>query len=833
LHIYTATGLKLNTRYRLKDGGIMKRPIIPIALSLICGILFSYYITSFFLIIISILAFTFLVIMVVLAKKRYLIPCVLILIFYITGCLQFKYLHNVSITRYSEYYGKKVTISGCIYSLPEIKNTTVNYVLKTDKIKLEGKTNNVKGKIIITQRADDKSALLTYGERVTVEGELTEPKGATNPGGFDYKRYLAGKGIYASMFINKYSISIESKNGGNPFVKAGIFIRMKIVDIINRTLPEQQAGLLNGMLIGYRDGLTDEVEKAFSDSGLVHIMAVSGANIAFIILPFVFIFKKLKIKPVLAHSLTIAVVIVFVFITGFSPSVFRAAIMSITILVGRILRRETDTAAAIAFSAIVLLLMNPYNIFDVGFQLSFSATISLVLFCRNINKIFERIHIPKYIREALAVTVAAQVGVIPITAYHYNNICLISPLSNLLAAPTLELITILGSGMALTGFISINIAKIIGLVNCTLLSALLYITKTTAAIPYAVIKVITPPLPLIILYYCIVLYLLWYAPGKNIKIRSKFKLKYAIVSVFAVTVVITVTVLIPNKMEVVFIDVGQGDSILIKTAGGRKVLIDGGGKESFVKNGESNGKVSSESLKSYSTDIGEKVVAPLLLDKRVRKLDIVIGTHEHADHIQGLEYILENFKVSRFIYPYTEKDGGFKDILDICRKKGIKTSMCALGDVIKIDKYTFMQVLNPERPADAESAVVNASNDNAAGNNLSLVLKLEYKNTSILFTGDAEKEVEKRMLVDKLDLEADVLKLGHHGSDTSTTEDFLKNVSPKAAVICVGKNNYGHPSESVLESVDKYNIKLFRTDLNGAVILKSDGDKLWIKGTVR
>lgn len=811
----------------------MKRPIILMALSLICGILFSYYTTSFYIIIISILALTFVLMTFVFLRKNYMLACTLILMFYIIGCLEFKYLHNLSTTKYSEYYGQKVKIEGYIYSLPEIKSTTVNYTLKTEKITFNGETKNIKGKIIITQLSDGNSVLLSYGDGVTVEGQLTEPKGATNPGGFDYRRYLAGKGIYASMYLNKNGIVPEGKNGGNPFVKAGIYIRLKIVDIINRTLPEQQAGLLNGMLIGYRDGLTEEVEEAFSDSGLVHIMAVSGANIAFIILPFAFIFKKLKMKPELAHSLTIAVVIFFVFITGFSPSVFRAAIMSITVLVGKIIKRETDTAAAISFSAIILLITNPYNIFDVGFQLSYSATISLVLFCRNIDRIFERIHMPKYIREALAVTVAAQIGVIPITVYHFNNICLISPLSNLLAAPTLELITILGSGMALTGFFSINTAKIIGLVNCALLSILLYITKITASVPFAVIKVVTPPVFLIIVYYCIVMYLLWYVPAKNIKLRLKFKLKYAVVTAFIITAIITITAIIPNRMEVVFIDVGQGDSILIKTAGGKNVLIDGGGKESFIKTGESNGKALSVSVGNSTTDIGEKVVAPLLLDKRVLKLDIVIGTHDHADHVQGLEYVLENFKVENFIYPYTANKDGFKDILDICGKKGIKTNMCALGDIIKIDKYTLMQVFNPTRPEGTANAAVKGSSDNAAGNNLSLVLKLEYKNTSILFTGDAEKEVEKRMVDDKLDLEADVLKLGHHGSDTSTSEDFLKTVNPKAAVICVGKNKYGHPSEKVLELVERQNIKLFRTNINGAVILKSDGDKIWIRGTVQ
>ena len=537
---------------------------------------------------------------------------------------------------------------------------------------------------------------------------------------------------------------------------------------------------------------------------LSHIMAVSGMNIAFIVFPLLFLFKKFGVKQKAANIFIILTLIIFVFITGFSPSVVRAVIMAIIVLTGQLIFREPDIITSLSLSACLLLIFNPMTLFNIGFQLSFAATFSLIIFHKNIKKILNFKYLPKAITELLAVTVSAQIGVLPIIAFYFNKISLISIPTNLLVVPLTGIITVLGFIMAILGQFSIFLAQILANINYSFLTFILFITKISASFPFAIIKVTTPKILIIFLYYFIILFFFWYKPKKDIRINPRTIIAFSSL----ILIVFSIYILYPRGLEIVFIDVGEGDSTFIRSASGKTVLIDGGG----IINSQNT-----------QNNIGDTTVIPFLLDYGISKLDLVIATHGHEDHIQGLLPVLQELDVSDFVIPDISRKTEFEQLIDISTKRGIKVDSCQKGDTIKLDNETYFDILHPP---------LNYKVTQTALNNSSLVLKLHYKKVSILFVGDIENEVENILLKENADLGADILKIAHHGSNFSTSTDFLKKVDPLIAIISVGKNTFGHPTEGVLERLKAEKVQVYRTDESGAIIVKSNGEKLRISKTI-
>ncbi|MCX7746738.1 MAG: DNA internalization-related competence protein ComEC/Rec2 [Clostridia bacterium] len=782
----------------------MKRPLLWFAVSLVTGILFSYLTDSYAAISASIATLTLIMGVFYFKFRKTVFIFAGILLFYALGAIEFHYVSQVNKTMYSEFVGKEVIIRGIIDSEPDIRDAKIMYVVKTQTIESPELKKDVKGKILLTTLRNKDTYTFQYGNGITIKGILNLPSGKRNPGGFDYRRYLSQSGISATVFGNREDIEIQSDFNGNFFVKAGFTLRNKIVHVINQSLPREQAGLLNGMLIGYRGGLDKEMQESFSNAGLSHLMAVSGMNVAFIVIPLVFLFRKLTLKQRTANSIIILVLILFVFITGFSPSVVRAVIMGIIILLGQIIRREPDIYTSIAFAAVLILVYNPGSLFDIGFQLSFIATLSLVMFYSQIKKFITAKFIPDFIKDVLAATLAATVGTLPITAFYFNKISVISVVSNLLAVPLVQIITILGFAMAITGQVSGWLAEMIGYINSTLLSFILLVTKTSSKLPWAVVRVVTPSLFSVLLYYGIAFFFLWYKPLYQIKVQFKH---YAAVILVLLTVK-GLGMLTPKGLEVVFIDVGQGDSALVKTYTGKTVLIDGGGFSSKM---------------NRDSDMGKTVVIPFLLDYGISELDMVVATHGHDDHLQGLISVLKDFNVRNLVVPHVKEAKEFNLALDIAKSNDILVKDVKKGDTIVLDNKTYFDVINPDKAVNADESSLN---------NTSVVLKLCYKETSVLFTGDMEKGLEEKLIAEIGKIDADVLKVGHHGSVTSSCEEFLESVMPKAAVISVGKNNFGHPSKVVVKRLADRKIETFRTDRDGAVIMKSDGEKIRFTKTI-
>lgn len=782
---------------------MFKRPLVAFCLALITGILSACLTGS------ALFAAGFLLLLSALLyaigdafRGRLYIPFG-ILFFFALGAPEYLLMDGINNGRFDEFGNETVTVNGFTASAPDIKDSRVSYIFRVTELTAGDGRKAAGGKLLLSMVKTEGMKLYDYGSELTFTGRLTLPQGVRNPGGFDYRRYLAQKGVSASVFVSG-GITKGPGEKASFIVKAGQAARGRIVSAIDRSLPRQQAGLLNGMLIGYREGLSPEVADAFSDAGLTHIMAVSGANVVFLILPLAFLFKRLRLGNRASGLLTMAFLLFFIFITGFEPSVLRAVVMASVILTAKMLDRETDVYTTIAFAATLLLICSPYMLFDIGFQLSFAATLSIVMLYGNIKKLLTCRFIPSAVAAVLAATLSAQLGVLPITLAYFNRVSLISVFSNLLVVPLLEFVTILGMFMAILGQINIVFSQLIGYINCVLLSAILYVTKISSALPFASVRTVTPSLAVIIPYYMALGFLLWYKPLKNIRIKPA----YAGAALGLAAMIITASFLIPGKLEVIFLDVGQGDSAFIRTCTGKNILLDGGGSTD----------------PNVASKVGESVIAPFLLDKGVTALDAVIASHGHSDHTQGLLTALEQFRVDSLILPLTADDEGFEKLLELAGSKHIKVNRCERGDVIKLDGETCFDVLSPSPELETPETSLN---------NTSLVLKLHYGDADILFTGDAEAEAERELLESGADLAAEVLKIGHHGSSTSTGREFLEKVGPVSAVISVGRNNFGHPSPETLGALKDEGVRVFRTDECGAVVLTSRGRDIRLTGTVR
>lgn len=457
------------------------------------------------------------------------------------------------------------------------------------------------------------------------------------------------------------------------------------------------------------------------------------------------------------------------FLTGATASVVRACIMSILGLMSFLFYRKSDVYNNLAFSSFIILIFNPYTIFDMGFLLSYGGTIGIILFSNKLSKKFPiKNKILNYIKEMFFVCISANIIIIPIIMYNFNTLSLTFFISNVLVSPIMGIVVILGFVQIFLSIININLAYLLSIFLNPMLEILIFIADFTAKLPLSKILIPTPNIIFIIIYYVIILFC------------NKINIKKTIIILSIIIIIFNLLNLLPKDLRIYFIDVGQGDSTLILTPKGNSILIDGGGSE------------------TGSFDVGEKILLPYLLDRGVTKIDYMMISHFDSDHVGGLFSILENLRVEHVLISKQGKESeNYKHFLEISKRKKIKVIYLEAGDRINIEKNMFFEILFPTR---------NLISENILNNN-SIVARLVYKNFKILFTGDIEEIAEKELikLYSKTNkLRADILKVAHHGSKSSTIASFLKLVNPRISLIGVGATNtFGHPNIGVLERLEQ------------------------------
>ena len=720
----------------------IKRLICIASIGYILGIILRLYFSS-------ITFFIALVFIILLIKKDKKI--IILLLFVILSFIYVDILEN----EYNRIENKQIEEKAVIIS--DIQEKEYKYIYEAKFLK-----NNKK--VLINIKKSQQIDKINYGDLIYLEGKLEIPKIATNYKGFDYRQYLKTKKIQGIVIADNVKI-LKAKYKNNLIYQ----IQKKIKAIIKEKLPSETGDLLLAILLGDKKDLSEQIQINFKNSNLSHMLAVSGAHVSYIIIGLTYITQNSIMGKRKARVFCIFFLIIFMAITNFTPSVTRACIMAILTLVSEILYKKADIYTNISISALIILLYNPYSLLDLGFKLSFGGTIGIVIFMRFIKKKQEEPKLLNYIKQMALVSICANIIIIPIIMNNFNTVSLTFLVSNILASPILAIIVIVGFSIIIISIISHSLSNLLVFWLNPILNLLIKISSFCSKLPFAKILVVTPYIFNIIFYYTIILYLVNYNELKQF-------IKKETVILLSIILILSnfIFYILPQDLKIYFIDVGQGDSTLIVTPSKKTILIDGGGSESF--------------------DVGEKVLLPYLLDRRIRKIDYIMISHFDTDHCKGIFTVIENLKVKNIIISkQAEKSENYKKFKEIVANKKINIILVKAGDKIKIDKYIYFKILFPTEKLIMQNPL----------NNNSIVSQLNYKSFKMLFTGDIEEIAEKEILnLQKDKLKSTILKVAHHGSNTSSTQEFINSVKPELALIGVGKNNtFGHPSECVVEKL--------------------------------
>jgi competence protein ComEC len=638
---------------------------------------------------------------------------------------------------------------------------------------------------------------ISLGDVVQVKGKLIKPRGKRNPGEFDYAAYLRGKNVVALIYCNKIiAVKILRKNGFS-FADFVFRSRLKINEQIDSLFSGRARAFAKALILGERRDMDKSVVNDFIHSGIVHVLAVSGLHVGFVVMIFLLIFGRFGIFA--RGTLTIIGLILFALISGAHPSVVRAVTMATLFIVAFLSGRDYNPINVLFLAALFILAVNPRELFNPGFQLSFSAVLSILIFYPLLRNYLSRkveSDLSRKFLLFLSVSFTAQIGTLPFTLIYFHKLSIVALATNIIAIPLIGLILALLVASLLFSAVSAYLASLYAVTFTFAVNILIAVARFAAETKFAYISVYNFTTANALLYY-VALFVIVYA---LLNYERKAKIIVAVLTLlnfYVYSDVLSKPLLPAGKFSVIAIDIGQGDAFLVRSPDEETFLIDAG-----------------NATKNF--DNGERVIIPLLDYLGVDTLDALFISHVDADHYRGSFSIIANKRVRRVYKPRLDtslaKDVRYENFLkkNNCEifyygRKAIKSGGCAI------------YILN-----DTSSAVYN----NFDMNNRSGILKICYGDVGVLFTGDLEKEGE-RFYVGAYGkfLESDVLKIGHHGSKSSTSSEFLATVKPAYAIISAGEGNkFGHPNFEVLQRLNKFGVEIKRTDKFGAVIFTTDGE---------
>ncbi|SKC79737.1 DNA internalization-related competence protein ComEC/Rec2 [Maledivibacter halophilus] len=770
-----------------------RRPIVGIAIAFILGIIIQYYFRINLKIIWSIVSLNMLLLFVLVdTKKGYMAMILLLSTVMLFGGLHMEYKLNIN-APIKSFVNKKVEIIGdCIQRDMTDKST---YILRIESIKYNNKTYRLKSKSLL--RVFKQEGRGFNNKRVLVRGILKEPDPARNPKMFNYKLYLKTQDIHTILSINQYNIKSLGPSDLPLFIRIRHKIKSYIYNETAKVFPGEEGKIALSIVFGDKKIIDEDLYNSFKLSGTAHALAVSGLHFGILFMFLDFILKIFKLKENYKAFVLLSLICFFAIIVGFSPSVIRASSMIILLVISNHIDRKYDLFAALALISLINVFVNPFMIFSVGFQLSFLAVISIGLFY---SPIYQRINfMPEYLGKMIATTLSAQIGTSPIIAYHFNTFSLISLILNIPVVLLISFILPISLVFFVTLFINIKISRLLVFFDRILIKILISINSISSYLPFSSFNIISPRVLYLIIFY--IGLILFFYRGKIPYINKLKKEKLVLLFLVFIFAINFIGIIKENNLKVTFIDVGQGDCILIETPKGKRVLIDGGKSE-------------------------ESILYEYLLKNRITHIDLACITHIHDDHIGGIIDIVENIKIGTIIIGTKEYSSDeFEDFINKCSKMKIPVNEFTRGKTIELEDEIILESIHPS------SNLISKSEDDINNNSLACILK--YKDFEVLFTGDIEKEGERETILNGSRRDIDVIKVSHHGSNTSSLPEFIDYYNPKIAVIQVGKNLFGHPNKETLQTLMERKIKIYRNDRNGAVIIESDGENIEIKRMIQ
>lgn len=711
-------------------------------------------------------------------KKYTMLFSITLLFFYLYAHFYDNY-NKTSLTDQSTlFYGK-------IISLPIIDGDRLAFQFQT----LNGEKLQVNYFIKSKEEQQHLSTLL-IGMECYLDGELRKPMSATNFYAFDYHQYLYFQKIHwvlVPKVINVNSCINKNSNGILLTIKR---YRQQGISFINHSFPEGSKGIVAALVFGFRAMMDDNLLDAYQTLGVVHLLAVSGLHVGLIVSSLFYLLLRMGLTRERTLESLFMFLPIYVLLAGGAPSVIRAAAMAMILLILLRYSKKIHPLDGISFVCIVYLLISPYALFELGFQLSFLVSYALILSSKTIFSL----HSAYFVR-LLLVTIISQLVAMPLLLYHFFELSWLSVPLNLLYIPYVSLFLLpLCFFMLFISFVFPFFSFILQPFH-VMIDVVHSILLHLQSLSWGTVTIGKPAIWNVLLLYVVIIFGC-YTYERRGRITSLGKPFATMVIVASLPII---TSYISSSGEIVFLDVGQGDSIYIELPYRRGIyLIDTGGVLSF-------GREEEWRKRRKEFDVGRDVLVPYLKAKGVTNINKLILTHGHYDHIGGALELAKQIRIEKVLYSIGEVTGAFEqELLLFLRQQGSKIIFVKEGDRWE-QGNDYFYILSPK-------------GNELSLNNRSIVIYARLGGLNWLFTGDLEEEGEYRIINEYPTLPVDILKVGHHGSRTSTTSKFLEHLQPKAAVVSNGRNNrFGHPHPEVVQLLLENHIPLFRTDQHGAI----------------
>ena len=736
----------------------------------------------------------------------------------ITG---FMLMSNEITTRNHIYDLKEntVIVQGKIY---KIENTAfgTNIYLKGVEVENGEKSVSVKKIFVNTEKIPN----VKIGNIIKVRGKLRQFEEAANKGNFDSRKYYLSLGFYGKIEAG----TIEVINSDYSGIRQGLYeLRMEIIERLEKLCSDNNGifsiinnknGIIGAIILGDKTDIDSDIKELYSVSGIAHILAISGLHISFIGMAIYRLLRR-RFRFLFSAAVSIPVVLSFGIMSGFGISTIRAIIMFILKIIGEVLGRKYDAITAISLAGLVLLVQNPFVVCNSGFQMSFGAIIAIVLILPIVEEI---LNTDNKIIKVLSANFTISLVMNPILAWNYYELPTFSFLLNIVVVPLMSVVIVSSIVGIFCSCIMFGFGKAVIFPSCGILELYTFLCNIINKSSVASIVVGQPKVTIIIVYYAILLVVLFGLKNirtkytraekerniikketglvleKKAKKERRIKgqnVKLRLACIVGFLLLNCLIYYIPNQgFYITFINVGQGDGILIHGDNGTKVMVDGGS--------------------TSEKQVAKNCIVPYLKAEGIGTIDYSIITHTDKDHISGILEILENnnsnrIRIKNLVMPdINMKDDTYNELIEKAKLKKINVLYIKKGDTLSLGK-TKIKCIYPETTTTASDK-----------NDYCTVLSVKNKTSKILLTGDISKEIEEK-IKDDIEENYTVLKVAHHGSNYSSSEKFLKKVNPKYSIISVGKNNsYGHPGNETMERLRKQGGVIYRTDEKGGITIR-------------
>lgn len=806
----------MNRKINKKGVTVIKRPVFWILLAFVLGEVIAVFDLN---IAVPCIVLAIIVIRKIIIKAYEDMGAFVVIFF--TLIMGFMLMSNEITTRNHIYDLKEntVIVQGKIY---KIENTAfgTNIYLKGVEVENGEKSVSVKRIFVNTEKIPN----VKIGNIIKVRGKLRQFEEAANKGNFDSKKYYLSLGFYGKIEAG----TIEVINSDYSGIRQGLYeMRMEIIERLEKLCSDNKGifsiinnknGIIGAIILGDKTDLDSDIKELYSVSGIAHILAISGLHISFIGMAIYRLLRR-RFRFLFSAAVSIPVVLSFGIMSGFGISTMRAIIMFILKIIGEVLGRKYDAITAISLAGLVLLVQNPFVVCNSGFQMSFGAIIAIVLILPIVEEI---LNTDNKIIKVLSANFTISLVMNPILAWNYYELPTFSFLLNIVVVPLMSVVIVSSIAGIFCSCIMFGFGKVVIFPGCGILELYTFLCNIINKSSVASIVVGQPKVTIIIVYYAILLVVLFGLKNirtkytraekeRNIikketglvlekKAKKERRIKGQNVKLRLACIVgfLLLNCLIyynPNPgFYITFINVGQGDGILIHGDNGTKVMVDGGS--------------------TSEKQVAKNCIVPYLKAEGIGTIDYSIITHTDKDHISGILEILENnnsnrIRIKNLVMPdINMKDDTYNELIEKAKLKKINVLYIKKGDTLSLGK-TKIKCIYPETTTTASDK-----------NDYCTVLSVKNKTSKILLTGDISKEIEEK-IKDDIEENYTVLKVAHHGSNYSSSEKFLKKVNPKYSIISVGKNNsYGHPGNETMERLRKQGGVIYRTDEKGGITIR-------------